>query len=110
MSTPEQIVDTELSFGNRRSAEYRRGMIDVLRYHLEGARIQCPYPEGSVQFDAYFAGNDRGHLVWRELADSFATNATTSGKSRCADRCTLDRRNELGKLRQDGGSHEIRRA
>lgn len=67
MSTPERIVDTELSFGNRRSAEYRRGMLDVLRYHLEGARIECPYREGSAPFDAYFAGNERGHILWRDL-------------------------------------------
>lgn len=65
--TPEQIADAALVIGNRRSAEYRCGMLDVLRYRLEGVPIRCPYQEGSVQFDAYFAGNDRGHHVWRAM-------------------------------------------
>ena len=69
MNTPEQIVDKALSVGDRRSAEYRRGMLDVLRYRLEGAPILCPFSEGSAQFDAYFAGNDRGHCVWRAMVE-----------------------------------------
>lgn len=63
----DQIVDGVLAIGTKRSAEYRRGMLDVLRFRLEGERIQCPYREGTPQFDAYFAGNDRGHAVWRAM-------------------------------------------
>jgi len=63
----DQIVDGVLAIGTRRSAEYRRGMLDVLRFRLDGERIQCPYREGTPQFDAYFAGNDRGHAVWRAM-------------------------------------------
>jgi len=67
MRTPEQIVDSALAVGNRRSSEYRRGMLDVLRFRLEGLRIECPYQEGTAQLDAYFAGNARGHAEWRAL-------------------------------------------
>ena len=67
MSTPEEIVNAALSYGNKRSAEYRSGMLDVLRFRLDGVRIECPYLEGTAQFDAYFSGNDRGHAVWRAM-------------------------------------------
>ncbi len=67
MHTPDQIVDGALAVGNRRSPEYRRGMLDVLRFRLEGLRIECPYKDGTAQFDAYFAGNARGHAEWRAL-------------------------------------------
>jgi hypothetical protein len=69
MKTPEQIVDHAVSVGNRCSAEYRRGMLDVLRFRLEGVRIECPYHQGTAQFDAYFAGNNRGHGLWRDLKE-----------------------------------------
>lgn len=65
MKTPEQIVADAKQAGNRRSAEYWRGALDVLRYRIHGERIACPYQEGSTQFDAYFAGADRGHALWR---------------------------------------------
>jgi len=67
MNAADQIVDGVLAIGTRRSAEYRRGMLDVLRFRLDGTSIQCPYREGTSQFDAYFAGNDRGHTVWHAL-------------------------------------------
>lgn len=67
LSAADQIVDGVLAIGTTRSAEYRRGMLDVLRFRLDGAPIHCPYREGTPQFDAYFAGNDRGHAVWRAL-------------------------------------------
>lgn len=65
MKTPEQIVADAKQVGDRRSAEYWRGVLDVLRYRVHGERIECPYQEGTVQFDAYFAGNDRGHALMR---------------------------------------------
>lgn len=73
MRTPEQIVEQALALGSRRSAEYRSGALDVLRFRLEGRRICCPFREGTAQFDAYFAGNDRGHVLWRELKEQECT-------------------------------------
>jgi hypothetical protein len=69
MSTPEQIVDAVLAHGDRRSPEYRRGMLDVLTYRMQGVRIQVPFELGTSQADAYFAGNERGHAVWRDLKE-----------------------------------------
>lgn len=67
--SPEAIADKVLAHGDKRSSEYRLGLIDVLRFRLHGKRIQCPYAAGTPQFDAYFAGNDRGHFQWRLMVD-----------------------------------------
>lgn len=67
MGTAEKFIEAaRMDGGTKRSAEYWRGALDVIRYRLFGAPIQCPYSEGTVQFDAYFAGNDRGHVLWRD--------------------------------------------
>lgn len=73
MDSPEQIADQVLARGTRRSIEYRQGMLDVLRFRLLRQPIQCPYREGTPQFDAYFAGNDRGHAVYRAMLQGEAT-------------------------------------
>lgn len=67
--SPEVIADEVLAHGDKRSSEYRLGLIDVLRFRLHGKRIHCPYAAGTSQFDAYFAGNDRGHFQWRLMVD-----------------------------------------
>lgn len=72
MPTPEQIVERAKAYGSRRSLEYWRGVLDVLRFRMEGDRIECPFREGTVQFDAYFAGNDRGHALWRQMQHEVA--------------------------------------
>lgn len=63
--SPEAIADKVLAIGDKRSAAYRRGLIDVLAFRLDGTHIKCPYQPGSPEFDAYFAGNERGHFEWR---------------------------------------------
>lgn len=72
MGTPEQIIETAKRYGNRRSPEYWRGALDVLRNRLDGGRVTCPFPEGTAQFDAYFSGNERGHALWRQMQDEEA--------------------------------------
>lgn len=67
--SPEVIADKVLSIGDRRSAAYRRGLVDVLAFRLEGQRIHCPYQAGTTEFDAYFAGNERGHIQWRLMVE-----------------------------------------
>ena len=67
--SPEAIADQVLAQGDKRSQEYRAGLVDVLRFRLEGTRIECPFKAGTPQFDAYFAGNDRGHFQWRQMVD-----------------------------------------
>jgi hypothetical protein len=67
MDTPEKIVDNALAHSARRSPEYRRGMLSVIRFRMTGQRTPCPYSLGTSQADAYFAGNDRGHNLWRKM-------------------------------------------
>lgn len=61
----EKLADKILEFGNRRSAVYREGMIAVIKRRIEDTPIQVPYAAGSIEFDAFFAGNERGHNEWR---------------------------------------------
>jgi hypothetical protein len=63
-----------------RSEEYRRGVRDALAFRLEGRRIQTPYKVGTCQFDAWRAGIDEGHALWRQ-----ARAAKTSGPRQHAD-------------------------
>lgn len=67
MDTPEKIVDKALATGDRRSPEYRQGMIYIIRFRMEGKRAPCPYALGTSQADAYFSGTDRGHALWRSM-------------------------------------------
>ncbi len=67
--SPDAIADKVLAIGDKRSAAYRRGLIDVLAFRLDGNRIQCPYQPGTPEFDAYFAGNERGHFQWRLMVE-----------------------------------------
>ena len=63
--TPESISAAALATGTRRSAEYRAGLLDVLKFKLRGERTRCPYREGTASFDAYFAGHRHGFDVYR---------------------------------------------
>lgn len=63
--TPETIAAAALAYGTPRSAEYRAGLLDVLKFKLRGEPIHCPHRAGTAQFDAYFAGNARGFDVYR---------------------------------------------
>lgn len=59
-------VDTELARGDARSREYRLGMLDA--YALHQLRTQIPpqrYALGTAAADAYYAGVERGHALWR---------------------------------------------
>lgn len=64
-TTPESIAAAALATGTARSAEYRAGLLDVLKFKLRGEPIHCPHRPGTAQFDAYFAGNARGFAVYR---------------------------------------------
>jgi hypothetical protein len=63
--TPESITSAALATGDARSAEYRAGLLAVLKFKMRGERIHCPYKAGTAQFDAYFAGNAHGFDVYR---------------------------------------------
>jgi len=49
-----------------RSDEYKQGVLAALRYRLTQAAIIMPYTAGTARADAWFAGVDEGHRLWRE--------------------------------------------
>lgn len=71
MTTAQSLFDRAFFPGRpARSKPYRSGVMDALRFRLgEAEHIQCPYPQGSVEFDAYFAGVDEGHLRYKRSLD-----------------------------------------
>jgi hypothetical protein len=50
-----------------RSEEYKAGVRAALEYHINDAVNfpPLPYPAGTPQADAWFAGTDEGHRLWR---------------------------------------------
>ena len=61
-------VDAELRGGDMRSGIYRQAMIDVLAYRVNGTPMSSPYSRpGTVEFDAYLAGVERGNALYRKL-------------------------------------------
>jgi hypothetical protein len=51
-----------------RSDEYKAAVRAALRHHAHGEPIRCPYAVGTAQADAWFAGLDEGHAIWREFS------------------------------------------
>jgi hypothetical protein len=49
-----------------RSTEYKAGVRAVLDFRIDGGRMPRPYPVGTAQADAFYAGVDEGHRIWRE--------------------------------------------
>jgi len=78
---------------NARSPEYQRGVMAALKFRLEQVKIAHPFPEGTAAFDAYYAGVDEGHRLWRDevrRADSssqlgFGDRAGTSSMAAATD-------------------------
>ena len=61
-----------------RSDEYRRGVIDALRFRLseENSAIwKNQYKLGTSQADAYFAGCDEGHRLARDYLEQIGAGA-----------------------------------
>lgn len=56
-----------------RSPEYRRGVLDALRYRFgltETLRLPEAFETGTAAADAWFAGIEEGHARWREYIQS----------------------------------------
>ena len=51
----------------KRSYEYMRGVMAALIYRSVGIKpkVNCPYREGTVGFDAFGAGLEEGYQIWR---------------------------------------------
>ena len=65
-------VSEELRIGDARSTVYRQGLVDVLRFRFQCIPIPVRYRPGTVEFDAYHAGNERGWILWRKLSEGGA--------------------------------------
>lgn len=64
----KSIAEARFQRGNRRSGVYQAGFLDALEFKLnQRARPALRWVEGSVEFDAYFAGWDEGLFRAREL-------------------------------------------
>lgn len=69
--TAQAIFDEAFKPGRApRSDAYKQGVMACLRVRVDGLAYEaCPYPEGSAQADAYFAGVEEG----RQLAPVVGT-------------------------------------
>jgi hypothetical protein len=53
-----------------RSAEYRAGVRAALVFRIDGVPLPRPYPAGTAQDDAFFAGQAEGHAIWRRATEA----------------------------------------
>jgi hypothetical protein len=62
------LFDTAFS-GSRtsRSSAYRLGVRAKLSHGTDQIAMECPYFEGTVEFDAFYAGVDEGRTILRTL-------------------------------------------
>ena len=83
MSKADEVFDTAfLRPRAPRSDEYRRGVIDALRFRLDEEKPaiwKSQYKLGTAQADAYFAGCDEGHRLAREYLEQVYAGAILSG-------------------------------
>ncbi|WP_312466973.1 hypothetical protein [Stutzerimonas nitrititolerans] len=54
-----------------RSAPFREGLGAVLQNRVEQTPVNSPYPEGSIENDAFFAGRMRAHNEFRNALEEF---------------------------------------
>jgi hypothetical protein len=55
-----------------RSSEYRQGCQAALEYRILGRRMPPRYRAGSCEADAWFAGVEEGHAIWRRKCEAAA--------------------------------------
>ncbi|SAL07224.1 hypothetical protein AWB78_08482 [Caballeronia calidae] len=51
------------------SPEYKAGVRSILNLRVGGIPVPLPYELGTAQADAYFAGQNEGHRIWRKLEE-----------------------------------------
>lgn len=63
----QQLFDAAFSRERQpRSQVYKDGVMAALVFHETGQKaVLCPHPEGSVEYDAFFAGVVEGHQIYR---------------------------------------------
>jgi hypothetical protein len=69
----ERLMDLAFFPGRApRSAEYRQGCQAALEYRILARRMHAPYPAGCSEADAWFAGVEEGHAIWRRKCEAAA--------------------------------------
>ena len=53
---------------NPRSIAYKCGVLSCLEFRFDGKRISCPYEVESSGNDAWYAGNEEGHRIYKTHA------------------------------------------
>jgi hypothetical protein len=68
--TAQQLFDREFSRPRtKRSAEFKAGVLALLRRLMEGIEIACPYTEGTAAFDAFYSGIEEGWRIYHNESD-----------------------------------------
>jgi hypothetical protein len=68
LPTVDELMHKAFSPGREpRSAEYKRGVHDMLVRRIEGVRLPVPYDQASAQRDAYYSGWDEADAIWHSL-------------------------------------------
>jgi len=66
-----QLMDQAFFPGRApRSAAYQEGCRAALEHRIQGRRMYLPYPTGTSEADAWFAGVQEGHCIGRKLYDT----------------------------------------
>lgn len=74
----QQLANKLLEHGDRRSEPFLQGLIAVLQNRIENVVKPNPYAPGSVEFDAFHAGNIRGHNEWRNALIEASSDRDTA--------------------------------
>jgi hypothetical protein len=71
MPTVDELMAEAFATGrDPRSQEYKAGVRAILECRLNGEPLPAPYALGTVQADAYFAGQNEGESIWRALREN----------------------------------------
>lgn len=49
---------------DKRSDAYKLGARELLKHRAAGIRFVSPFPMGTAEADAFFAGSDEGRMIW----------------------------------------------
>ncbi|WP_374351639.1 hypothetical protein [Chitinimonas sp.] len=66
MKTVEQLMQEAFDRPrDPRSVAYKAGVRRALAFRLDGRLVCDPYPPGSAESDAFHAGTQEGHAIFR---------------------------------------------
>jgi hypothetical protein len=70
MSIANQLFNKAFhSTRDPRSGAYKAGVLDTLNSKESGSELKHPFAPGTAESDAWIAGNQEGHNIWRSEAE-----------------------------------------